>query len=49
VCQIPLDKNNFATSQIKWNPNGTSFIAEDKTGLVFAYPSPTFFDEENAC
>lgn len=49
VCQIPIERDNFEVGSLKWNPNGSSFAVEDKLGLVFAYPSPSFFDAESAC
>ena len=38
VCQVPVNKENFSVQQVTWNPNGRSFAALDKNGLVFVYP-----------
>lgn len=47
VCQVPLkDTSNFGVQQVRWNPNGKSFAAVDKSGLVFVYPQVAFFGNE---
>ena len=38
VCQVPVSKENFGVQTVRWNPNGASFAAMDKTSLVFVYP-----------
>ena len=38
VCQVPVNKDNFNVYSVQWNPNGKSFAALDKNGLVFVYP-----------
>jgi WD40 repeat protein len=45
VCQVPVNKENFSVHATQWNPNGKSFAALDKNGLVFVYPQISFFDE----
>jgi WD40 repeat protein len=45
LCQIPVNKDNFCVQQVVWNPNGRSFTAMDKNGLVFVYPQISFYDE----
>ncbi len=44
VCQVPLNKESFNVCSTEWNPNGKSFAALDKNGLVFVYPQIDFFD-----
>jgi WD40 repeat protein len=44
VCQVPVSRDNFSVQRIEWNPNGRSFAAMDKTGLVFVYPQVQFFE-----
>ena len=41
---MPVNKDNFTVNKVEWNPNGKSFVALDKGGLVFVYPSSEFFD-----
>lgn len=43
VCQVPVSKDNFGVQRVEWNPNGRSFAALDRTGLVFVYPQEAFF------
>jgi WD40 repeat protein len=38
ICEVPINKQNFNVNEINWNPNGKSFVAKDKNGLVFVYP-----------
>lgn len=38
ICQVPVNKENFSVHEQVWNPNGKSFAALDKNGLVFVYP-----------
>ena len=45
ICQVPVNKDNFTVQKVEWNPNGKSFAALDKNGLVFVYPQISFFDE----
>ncbi|CDW84361.1 wd repeat-containing protein wrap73 [Stylonychia lemnae] len=45
VCQVPVNKENFSVHHTSWNPNGKSFAALDKNGLVFVYPQIQFYDE----
>lgn len=40
-----MNKENFTVQKVEWNPNGKSFAALDKNGLVFVYPQISFFDE----
>lgn len=30
----------------QWNPNGKSFAALDKNGLVFVYPQISFYEDD---
>jgi WD40 repeat protein len=46
ICNVPVNKENFTVSSVEWNPNGKSFAALDKGGLVFVYPSINFYDEQ---
>lgn len=47
VCQVPVNKDNFSVHSTCWNPNGKSFAALDKNGLVFVYPQISFYDDED--
>lgn len=47
ICNVPVNKENFTVNSIEWNPNGKSFAALDKGGLVFVYPSINFYDEQD--
>jgi WD40 repeat protein len=46
VCQVPVSRDNFGVGSVRWNPNGKSFAAIDRSGLVFVYPQVAFFGEQ---
>ena len=46
VCQVPVSKDNFGVQKVQWNPNGKSFAAMDKTGIVFVYPQVSFYGDD---